>query len=274
MAGAFTKDFNTSMKIISRNCKRAKSISQLRKYILLQKADILLLQEVWELSNAIKDSYPFIIQKTPVNKSWEAQKFHNIIASQYPFWQEIILKSDNERVTKELHHFRNNIFWYEIILENGTPLNTILVYSPARPIDKNRAKEIDTTSIRSRNNPDVYVSDILWYSLREKKFNNEMWLIWWDFNLSVSFDKKTKWGRWNQHSIDRMEQLGLKESIVQHNWYTPTFRHSRGWIVDQIDHIFLSESLQNVTNSCIVDKQCLIERISDHAPIIIDLDLQ
>lgn len=273
MGRAFTKNFNTSMKIISRNCKRAKWLSQVREYIISQNADILLLQEVWELSRTIIDEYPFIIQRTPVNKLWDTQKFHNIIASKYPFWQEIILKSDNERVMRELRHFRNNIFWYKIILENGTLINAILVYSPARPIDKQRAKEIDTTSIRSRNNPDVYVSDILRHSLQENNFDGDRWLIWWDFNLSVSFDKKTKWWRWNQHSIDRMEWLGLKECIVQHNWYTPTFRHSRGWIVDQIDHIFLSESLQNLTKSCVVDKQCLIERISDHAPVIIDLNL-
>lgn len=260
------------MRILSRNCKRAKWISPVWDYIKQQKADIVLLQEVWELPQNFGEIFPYIIQRTPVNKSWDTQRFHNVIASKYQFWHEIVLRSSAPRIFYELEHFKNNIFGYEVIIDSKV-LNLIAVYSPARPISKERMQQVDTQNIRSRNNPDVYVSDILRYALQEKNLIQWNRFIWWDFNLSVSFDKKTKWWRGNQHSIDRMQALWLQECIVKYNGYTPTFRHSKGWIVDQIDHIFLSKALVDVSISCKVDSQCLIDRISDHAPIIIELDL-
>lgn len=217
--------------------------------------------------------FPFIIKRTPVTKEWNLQKFHNILASKYPLWQEIALEADIERVSQELHRYRNNIFWYEIILNGNEKLNIVLVYSPARPINKERMKLVDTDFIRSRNNPDVYISDILWYSLKQKNISQWLRLIWGDFNLSSSFDKKKKWWRGNQYSIERMQGLWLQECIVKYNWYTATFCHSRWWIVDQIDHIFISDELQSKSIWCKVDGQCLIDCISDHAAVIMELEV-
>ncbi len=261
------------MKTLSWNCKRAKGASPVWDYINSQEVDIVLLQEVWELPDDFAGIFPYIIKRTPVTKEWNLQKFHNVIASKYPIWQEILLESDIERMSQELKHFKNNIFGYEILLSDEKKLNVVLVYSPARPVSDERMKQVDTDNIRSRNNPDVYLSDILRYSLKHKDISKWLWLIWGDFNLSVSFDKRVKWWRGNQHSIERMQDLWLHECIVRYNWYTPTFRHSRWWIVDQIDHIFVSDELVNKSLWCNVDVQCLTDKISDHAPVIVELEL-
>jgi len=71
-----------------------------------------------------------------------------------------------------------------------------------------------------------------------------------------------------------MHQLGLTECLryASNGNITPTFRHSRGAVDHQLDHLFVSNALHSKLESGVVGEQALIfgKAVSDHLPIIGD----
>jgi len=102
---------------------------------------------------------------------------------------------------------------------------------------------------------------------------NESWVIAGDFNSSETFDQRAAGPRGNKEFLDYMEQFGFTECLRKSKGkLTPTFRHSRGSIKHQIDHLFVTKSLADKLQSCDVGSQDEIfgasPKLSDHLPII------
>ena len=77
----------------------------------------------------------------------------------------------------------------------------------------------------------------------------------------------------NKEILDRMENLGFTECLRKSNNdnIIPTFKHSSGEIVHQIDHLFVNEGLIYRLINCVVGDQTVVfDKLSDHLPIIAD----
>jgi exonuclease III len=112
---------------------------------------------------------------------------------------------------------------------------------------------------------------------------NQEWVIGGDFNSSETFD--VEWQRRNNRkfgirssgngeTLERMSRLGLVECLrqFQNGAITPTFRHPRGMVDHQMDHLFASSDLSSMLDNCTVGDQALVfgRSLSDHLPIIAD----
>ena len=182
-------------------------------------------------------------------------------------------------VAKELTIFSGNLVARQIKLAKGKLLKVISVYSPAWPVNRERLNGIDTTGVRLTLNPDVWVCDLLWASLKQLQPDPiEPWIIGGDFNLSETFDLWRGGPRGNREYLDRMATLGLVESLrYSKGSLTPTFRNtSNNSIKHQMDHLFITKTLVQSLLACDTGSR---ERIfdtglSDHLPIITDFHLQ
>jgi hypothetical protein len=126
-------------------------------------------------------------------------------------------------------------------------LNVVGVYSPAWPVDRARLAGVDVDPIKLTLDPDVWVADLLWASLRSRDLNpQDLWVVAGDFNLSETFDDVWPGGpHGNREYLDRMRALVMTECLRKmKGQLTPTFKNHRGRkVIHQIDHLFVTEPL-------------------------------
>ncbi|MDQ3115452.1 MAG: hypothetical protein M3Q86_02400 [Verrucomicrobiota bacterium] len=146
------------------------------------------------------------------------------------------------------------------------------VYSPAWPVDRSRLKGVDVSEVGQ--NGKVWVSDLLWESLNHiQPGRDEAWIVGGDFNLSETFDAWSAGLGGNRVYLDSLEELGLVECLrAAKGALTPTFRHSRGAVKDQIDHLFTTAVLAGKRTACDAGRhEDIFEtNLSDHLPIWAD----
>ena len=194
------------------------------------------------------------------------------------------LSSAHEWVNRELRFFDGNLVACTVQLPDCEPLKVVSVYCPAWPVNKDRLTGIELGDVKSsRGNPDVWATDILWDALTAALIENECWIVAGDFNSSETFD--SEWQDRNNlrygirtcgcaEMLERMNQIGLTECLrkLRSDPIVPTFRHSRGGIHHQIDHLFVSNGLLSRLERCTVGDQATVfgRSLSDHLPIIAD----
>jgi len=185
---------------------------------------------------------------------------------------------------KEIEKYDGNMSCYTIKPNNSCEINILPVYSPARPIDTSTISEKEINSIKLNGNNRLWLTEIIWSGLQNIDIKTTPWIIAWDYNSSETFDKK--WQKengvtasfsvsGNKEILDRMENLWFTECL---RWYNgkiiPTFKHSRGKIMHQIDHMFVNKQLSPLLKHCSVGDETQIfgQKISDHLPIIADFE--
>lgn len=148
-------------------------------------------------------------------------------------------------------------------------------YSPAWPVDQARLRGVDVGPVKLAQNPDVWVTELLWAALLNARDDDAQvpWVIGGDLNASETFDDMWVGGpRGNRELLDRMAALGLKECLRESNGrLVPTFRNARdGRIVHQVDHLFVSKTLASKIIACNVAEpaRVLEASLSDHLPIV------
>jgi endonuclease/exonuclease/phosphatase family metal-dependent hydrolase len=152
-------------------------------------------------------------------------------------------------------------------------VKAVSVYSPAWPIDRERLARVDVAGVRLEQNPDVWLTDILWAALRNREPDPlDLWIVAGDLNLSETFDDWPGGPRGNRVWLDRMAEVGLVDCLRKaQGKLTPTFRNTRrGAVRHQMDHMFASERLISTLVSCETGSQ---ERVfggglSDHLPLV------
>ncbi|MFZ4642223.1 MAG: hypothetical protein ACOYMU_02640, partial [Phycisphaerales bacterium] len=184
------------------------------------------------------------------------------------------LQGSTDWLNAEHERFKGNIVANQVMPTSGPSLTAVNVYSPAWPIPKSRLIGIDTSGIKSNINPDLWMTSLLRDAIKHSaRSENESWVIAGDFNSSETFDQRAAGPRGNKEFLDCMEHLGFTECLRKSKGkLTPTFRHSRGSIKHQIDHLFVTKSLADKLQSCDVGSQDEIfgasPKLSDHLPII------
>jgi exonuclease III len=236
--------------------------------------DIALLQEVSAIPEDILIRYDCRFERA-CSKQGTPQKFGTALLVRGEIGEAQELTSEWDWVNREIDRFRGNLLAYEITTELGRNVRALSVYCPAWPIDRDRLAGIKTSVIKLENNPDVWVTELLWAALRHAGTGGTPWIVGGDLNSSVTFDHM--WGnepRGNQEIQDRMASLGMTECLLAcQGQLTPTFRNPKGGeIIHQMDHLFVSGSLRDHVESCVVgDAQRVFGGgLSDHLPVIAD----
>ena len=149
------------------------------------------------------------------------------------------------------------------------------MYSPAWPVDRTRLDGIDVSGVKLSQNPNVWVSDLLWAALNcQHPTLSAEWVIAGDFNASETFDQWRGGPRGNREYLDRMASVGLVECLRHaQGRLTPTFRNpSGGAIKHQMDHLFVTAGMAARLIRCETGAQATVfdGRMSDHLPIVAD----
>ena len=263
-------------RIVAWNCRRASRSSKAWDYLLELDPDVVLLQEVGGIPDHVASVFAFA-SATPVTLSGKPQRFQTSVLAKGQITNDIELLAPNDWVARELEFFRGNFVAKQLRLQNGLDLKVVSVYSPAFPVAKARLVGIDTTGIQLTQNRDVWATEILWACLRSMDIReDDRFVVGGDFNSSETFDTLWRDGpRGNLEIIERMHTLGLRDCLrTFQGRLTPTFRHSTGTVIHQIDHLYVTKALLNTLAQCSVGSA---ERVfgvtpllSDHLPIVAD----
>lgn len=262
------------MRIISWNVKRATEASAVWKILTDLNPDIALLQEVSSIPQDIKELFD-IKFRMAVTKSGNPQRFGTAVFVQGKIIDELPLSSEYDWVNRELERFAGNIMAY-VVKPTGYPtLKVVSVHSPAWPIDTSGYQNIDITTIKLKQNPKLWVTEILWSALKNVNLIDTPWIVGGDFNSSETFDLTFSSG--NREIQGRMQVLGFTECLRKSQGkLTSTFRNaSDGKIIHQMDHLFVTDSLSSKLQNCDTGEKLEIfeKSISDHLPIIADFKI-
>lgn len=136
---------------------------------------------------------------------------------------------------------------------------------------------MDTADIRLTQNRDVWATEILWACLRSMgSGEKDLLVVGGDFNSSETFDTLWRGGpRGNREVMERMNALGLRDCLrTFQGRLTPTFSHSGGTVVHQLDHLYVTRRLLDRMIQCDVGSDERVfgatPSLSDHLPIVAD----
>jgi len=267
------------LKVIRWNVKRARDRSnEVWDLFNAIDPDIAVLQELVSVPPSITRQVQ-ILSKHARAKDGNDQRFFTAILVKGSIDAEIGLTSEWGWVNEELSKFAGNLIAAKVTPVVGPPVNVISVYSPAWPImPRERFNEFDVEQVKLRQNPDLWLTEILWAALRTSLVADLPWIIAGDLNSSVTFDTLWQGGpRGNQEIQDRMKDLGLTECLSHFQGkLTPTFQNAANKkIIHQIDHLFVTQGLYRTLERCYTADPELIfgKGISDHLPIIAEFNI-
>lgn len=264
------------MRLLTWNCNRAQSSSRLWDYFRSLDADIALLQEVGALPENVTKEYS-VREEVPVSKAGNTQKFMTVLLVRGTIGQPIEFGARLPWVSSELDRFGGNVFGNEVHVASGEKVEVVNVHSPAWPVPKSRWQDKAYKDVKLTMNRDVWVADLLWYTLGSmERLEDRNLVVGGDFNLSETFDAWKSGPRGNREYLDRMAALGFTECLRHHNGrLMPTFRNLRDRSVTaQIDHLFVTPPLARRLASCTPGDSTVVfgedgmPSLSDHLPVV------
>jgi exonuclease III len=270
------------MRVITWNMRGAKMSSLAWEFLLELQPDIALVQEVGSSPEYFTREFDGVCRPA-ISKSGNAQRFSTAVFVRGKILEEITLSSGKEWINRELDFFKGNLVTCRVQPTNGHPMTVVSVYSPAWAIRADRLKAVDVSQLSRKTTGEVWCSDTLWAGLQNTIADDEAWVVGGDFNNSETFD--VEWQARNNRvfpirsagsakMLQRMCGLGLTECLRQYHRgkIVPTFRHPRGQIDHQIDHLFVSDHFYSQLGNCSVGDQATVfgKSLSDHLPIIAD----
>ena len=260
------------MRVITWNLRRATKTNVAWKILFDLNPDVALLQEVSSIPNYIKELFDIKYLKA-IGKKGKPQKFGTAVLIKGKIIEELPLSSAYDWVNRELKNFTGNLVSCITQLKESLILNIISVHSPAWSIDTSSyPPNIDISKVKLKQNPKLWITDILWSALKNMKLEDKPWIVGGDLNASETFDFTFSSG--NRETLDRMKNLGFIECLRSYkNKLTPTFKNPRGGkIIHQIDHLFVTNDLFSKLKCCTIGDESTIfgKSISDHLPIIAD----
>jgi hypothetical protein len=241
-------------------------------YLLELDPTVVLLQEVGGLPAKVTDRFAFDL-RAAAGKAGSPQKFNTALLVRGQMGEPIRLKGLSSWVDAELERFAGNLVCRELLPDSGPALKAVSVYSPAWPIAPERLVGVDISGVRLTTNPDLWLTDVVWGSLKHHcPQPTDHWIVAGDFNLSETFDQASWSAGGNREYLDRMAGLGLIECLRKSRGVlTPTFRNTTGGAIKhQMDHLFVTEALASRLVSCDTGSR---ERVfdaglSDHLPLV------
>lgn len=262
------------MKTLTWNVNRAGD-SRLAAWEMLQRedADIVLLQEVGRIPDWILKHYRYnCYSKFPMFFNGRNADFQTVILSKWTINKKPFLASEFEWVNK-IHSERYGwIIECEIVNDAGVRFRVVSVHSPFFCVPRESLADVDISSIKLKNNPDIWFTEILWSLIRNADITRDMnWIVGGDFNSSEKFDVPKDRG--NREIMERMNSLGLTDCLRHFNRETvPTFQHSSKRVDHQLDYCYVNAPmLERLTTARVPSNEEVFgpdPRLSDHLPIV------
>ena len=256
------------MRVLSWNVQRAKANDEVWDILSALDVDICFLQEVSSIPEYILNKYNWV-EKTPINKDLNPQKFKCVTLVKGKILEEVSLKFSNDCI-KGIHtHFQNNIFCMKCQIQDEV-IHLYNVYSPAWAVPESLFEWNEVAHIKLRNNDELWVTEIVYDSIRKTFTDKDNILMGGDFNQSLTFDIKRDRGNGEIHS--RFNALGLYDTLSSYNGeLVPTFKNSKGGkVVHQLDYLYASKKLSKklLSSSVLSDMKIFENSLSDHLPIV------
>ena len=175
------------MKIITWNIHGAQKDSAVWDELLNFDPDIALLQEVGAFPAQLADTFD-IVSRPAIYKTGRPQRFSTAVLVRGKILEEVALSSEFAWVNHELEFFKGNLISCRVQPKDRQPLIVVSVYSPAWAVGRERLKEVDVSQVKTKVNPDVWVTDILWAALQNTISGNDTWVVGGDCNSCETFD--------------------------------------------------------------------------------------
>jgi exonuclease III len=263
-------------RVITWNCRQASLDSGLWDYLLELDPDVAILQDYRVLPPRVLDRYVHVPGEVDAASSRAVRHFTGFLLKGTA--EALPLESSAEWVNRELAHHRELVTARVVTIRDGIRFRAVSVYNPTFVIDPARLDGIDTSGVGLTLQPGkVWVIDLVWAALASMKPDiDEPFIVAGDFNASETFD--WWWGkkpRGNREIMDRFNALGLYDCLRAFQArLVPTFRHSRGSFVHQLDHLYVTPMLLSRLVDCnLGDFDRVFGRkptLSDHLPIVAD----
>jgi len=257
------------MKVLTWNIRRATEEStDVWSEVQTLNPDVALLQEVGGVPEVLLKSHRYFGFRAE-NKGGGKQAFETGILVRKGECIPVRLTSADPVLQHALEAYAGNLVHVRWTDESRSVWNLLSVYSPAWPLfsfQKSIPKKY--RRFKSELSKDLWLTDLVHRYLHEH-MNGERWIVAGDFNSATTFSWEI--GQ-NQEFIDNMEAAGLTDAIfLKYGGPVPTFRHSRGSVLHQLDHFYLSEAARDQLLDCQVlgDHGVFERRLSDHLPILV-----
>ena len=260
------------MKVLTWNVNKAgESRRELWQMLEREDADIVLLQEVTVIPEWIRNRYQ-CHAISPRYFGGHNAPFSSAVLSKGSIDATPYLESELEWVNR-IHTERYGwIVGCETTLTSEERFRVVAVHSPAFAIPRDQWADVDVSSIKLTNNPELWFTEILWDLLRTASISDDTnWIVGGDFNSSVKFDKPKDRG--NQEIIDRLNQLGLTDCLSHfHYGAVPTFQHTTKVVEHQLDYCYVNAPmLERLTQARVPSHGDVFDRkprLSDHLPVL------
>jgi len=167
---------------------------------------------------------------------------------------------------------------FEHLIKNYYPGSRGLIAAEAQVSENIR---ITVINIYGQIDPDGYATTTLHHMLSDltpilhKEGKKKFIVLGGDFNISKQWDEKYK-NRDPLHKLvfDRLEDFGLVNCTgIFYGGHIKTYTHRRGNFPWQTDYLFVSSNLKERIKFCEVISSEEINELSDHSPILLELDL-
>lgn len=266
-----------AFRVVTWNCRRASAASGLWDYLLELDPDVALLQDFGSVPDRVRSQYTHAMNVKPPAANRAPRHMTGVLVKSADV-EDLPLPAPNEWVARELENMGEFLNAKVVTLSGGIRLKVISVYSPAFPIDPERLKGIDTSSIQLTQSRDLWVTELMWAALTSMKVSEEEpVVVGGDLNSSETFDILWRGGpRGNREIMDRMNALGFYDCLRMFKGeLTPTFRTPRGGqLVHQLDHLYVTPLLLSRLAWCDIGSITRIfeakPTLSDHLPIVAD----
>src|SRR5688500_2673470 len=116
------------MRVVTWNIRKSNLNSEVWKILKELNPDIILLQEVVNISTEIKSSFKYEFRKA-INKKGNDQTFGTAVLVKGEIISRFPLSSELEWVNKEIEFFNGNLVACTVQVANKEPINVISVYS-------------------------------------------------------------------------------------------------------------------------------------------------
>ena len=264
------------MRVVTWNMKSARIGSSAWSYLRDLAPDLALLQEVAE--TPAEWGTTDCRSHTPIRRSGAPQSFKTTLFARSGIVSPIELSCSQPWANDELRRFSGNPVAQRAQCSGFDDLHVVCAYSPPWPVDPARLAGIDVTGIKLARNNSIWMTDLIWDALRDRPgIDRQYWVVGGDFNSAPTLDDGPGGDRGNREWLDRMRAIGLVDCLAHaRGGPIPTFRHSRGAIRHQIDHLFVTPPMLARLRDCWVPPQGDIWRadghLSDHLPVVAEFE--
>ena len=262
------------MKVLTWNVNRASvSRSGVWERLEHEDADIVLLQEVTRIPDRILAQYNGNYHAVyPRYFGGHTARIQTAVLAKGPIDKRPFLCSEFEWVNKIYRERYGWILGCEVVDDAGARFRVVSVHMPHLHIPWSSLNGADVSTIKLKNNPKLWFTEILWSLLRNANIAGDTnWIVGGDFNRSVKFDVPRNRG--NQEIVDRLNDLGLTDCLSSfHQKVVPTFQQTSKEVDHQLDYLYINEPLrQRLEAARVPDRKEILDqkpRVSDHLPIV------